>query len=76
MFLLCIVSHLPIVIKGFVSSVCNHAFSTVIVPDEENVFLRVLSSSQHDVSESGFVVQFRHKVGDHRVSFVRPDCKV
>ena len=73
MFLLCIVSHLPIVIKGFVSSVCNHAFSTVIVPDEENVFLRVLSSSQHDVSSP---VLHRHKVGDHRVSFVRPDCKV
>ena len=48
----------------------------MIVPDEENVFLRVLSSSQHDVSESGFVVQFRHKVGDHRVSFERRDCEV
>ena len=57
------------------SSVCYHAFSPVIVPDEENVILTILSGGQHAVSESGIVIR-GHKIGDHGVSLVRRDSEI
>ena len=74
--LMYIFQDLEIIISILLSLERHHAFrATVVVSDEQNVIIGVLSGGEHAVSESRFVVG-RNKVGDHGVSLVRRDSKI
>ena len=74
--LMYIFQDLEIIISILLSLERHHAFrSTVVVSDEQNVIIGVLSGGEHAVSESRFVVG-RNKVGDHGVSLVRRDSEI